>query len=44
MSKDVENNTIKKAEEENIPIMLSIQPAFEFIGKLYNLINLEKND
>lgn len=29
--------TLKKAEEEGIPIMVSPLPAFELIGKLYNI-------
>lgn len=32
-----EEETIRKAEEEGIPIMLSNLPAFELVGKLYNL-------
>lgn len=32
-----EEETIKKAITENIPIILSKEPAFELIGKLYNL-------
>jgi len=32
-----EEATILKAEEENIPIMVSKWPAFELIGRLYNL-------
>ena len=32
-----ENETIEKAEKEGIPILLSKLPAFELIGKLYNL-------
>ena len=29
--------TISKAEEEDIPIMISPLPAFELIGRLYNM-------
>lgn len=32
-----EQETIEKAEKEGIPILLSKLPAFEFIGKLFNL-------
>ena len=32
-----EEDTIKKAEEENIPILISKLPAFELIGKLCTL-------
>ncbi len=32
-----EEVTIKKANKENIPIMVSTMPAFELIGKLYTL-------
>lgn len=31
-------DTLEKAEKENIPIMVSDLPAFEAIGKVYNLI------
>ena len=30
-----EEDTVKKAEDEQIPIMVSTLPAFELIGKLY---------
>ncbi len=33
--REPEEETIKKAEEENIPVMVSKMPAFELIGKLY---------
>jgi serine kinase of HPr protein (carbohydrate metabolism regulator) len=32
-----EEETVSKAEEENIPIMVSSLPAFELIGRLYEL-------
>ena len=32
-----ESNTLEKAEEENIPMMVSRLPAFELIGRLYKL-------
>ena len=33
--REPEEETIKKADEENIPIMVSKMPAFELVGKLY---------
>ncbi|PIU28296.1 MAG: serine kinase [Candidatus Hydromicrobium americanum] len=33
-----EAETLKKAEQENIPIMVTKLPAFEIIGKLYRLL------
>lgn len=36
-SRRPEEETVRKAEKENIPIMISKLPAFELIGKLYNL-------
>jgi hypothetical protein len=30
-----EKDTVAKAEEENIPIMVTTLPAFEFVGRLY---------
>jgi len=32
-----EEDALKKAEEENIPIMLTKLPTFEVAGRLYNL-------
>ena len=32
-----EEETLQKAEEENIPIMVSALPAFEIVGRLYSL-------
>ncbi|PIQ89431.1 MAG: serine kinase [Candidatus Omnitrophica bacterium CG11_big_fil_rev_8_21_14_0_20_42_13] len=32
-----EEEMVRKAEEENIPILLSKLPAFELIGRLYKL-------
>jgi hypothetical protein len=36
-SREPEEMTIRKAEEEKIPIMVSKLTAFELIGRLYNL-------
>lgn len=33
--REPENDTIKKAENEGIPIMVSELPAFELVGRLY---------
>ncbi len=33
--REPENDTIKKAENEGIPIMVSKLPAFELVGRLY---------
>ncbi|MBM3710021.1 MAG: serine kinase, partial [Actinobacteria bacterium] len=33
-----EAETLKKAEQENIPVMVTELPAFEIIGKLYGLL------
>ena len=35
--REPEPETIKKAETENIPVMVSEMPTFELVGKLYNL-------
>jgi hypothetical protein len=32
-----EENTLHKAEEEHIPVMVSSMPAFEVVGRLYAL-------
>ncbi|MCD6310026.1 MAG: serine kinase [Candidatus Eremiobacteraeota bacterium] len=32
-----EDEVLKKAEEENIPIILTGLPSFEIVGRLYNL-------
>jgi hypothetical protein len=37
-------DTILKAEKENIPILVSELPGFEVIGKVYNLISAKKAD
>ena len=34
-----EKETIEKAEEEDIPIMVTKLPAFEIIGKLYRMLS-----
>ena len=36
-SREPEEDTIKKAEEEQMPILVSDLPAFELIGKLYTM-------
>lgn len=36
--REPEAETLKKAEQENIPIMVTELPAFEVIGKLYRLL------
>jgi hypothetical protein len=36
-SREPQEETLEKAEAENIPIMVSELPAFELIGRLYNL-------
>lgn len=33
-----ERETLKKAEEENMPVMVTELPAFDIIGKLYRMI------
>ncbi len=33
-----EEETLRKAEEENIPIMVTELPAFEIVGRLYTLL------
>lgn len=35
--REPEANTLVKAREENIPLLVSALPAFELIGLLYNL-------
>lgn len=35
--REPEVETLKKADKENIPVMISELPAFELIGKLYAL-------
>ncbi len=35
--REPEEETLKKAEAENIPIMLTKLPAFEIVGRLYKL-------
>ena len=36
-SREPEPDTIQKAEEEKIPLLVSDLPAFELIGRLYEL-------
>lgn len=38
-SREPEEETIKKAEQENISLMVTSMPAFEFSGKLYNMLH-----
>ena len=35
--REPEPETLQRAEEENIPLMISTLPAFELIGRLYSL-------
>ena len=35
--KEPEKQTVAKAEAENIPILLSQDPAFELVGRLYQM-------
>ena len=43
--REPEEETVRKAKEEHIPIMVSKMPAFELSGKLYQLfISGTKND
>ena len=35
--REPEEDTIQKAEEERIPLLVSDMPAFELIGKLYEI-------
>ena len=35
--REPEEGALKKAEEENIPILLTKLPAFEIVGRLYEL-------
>ncbi len=35
--REPEADTLQKAREENIPLLVSALPAFELIGRLYNL-------
>ena len=36
-SREPEEDTLAKAQEEDIPLLISDLPAFELIGRLYNL-------
>jgi len=40
-SRQPEDKTIEKAEEEDLPILVSEQPAFELAGELYKLLEAE---
>ena len=35
--REPEEDTVQKAETENIPVMISRRPTFELVGRLYNL-------
>ena len=35
--REPEQDTVQKAEAENIPLMVSRLPAFELVGRLYQL-------
>jgi hypothetical protein len=35
--REPEEDTLQKAREEHIPLLMSALPAFELIGRLYNL-------
>jgi hypothetical protein len=35
--REPEKTTLAKAEEENIPILLTTLPAFEVVGRLYQM-------
>jgi len=36
-NREPDSDTIKKAKEENIPVLITSMPAFEVIGKLFEL-------
>jgi len=36
-------DTVEKARKEGIPIMVADMPGFETIGRIYNLINVKKD-
>lgn len=37
-NRELEEEALKKAEEEGIPVMVTELPAFEIVGRLYNLL------
>ena len=41
-NREPDEETLKKAKEENVPILCSGEMAFEISGKLYNLINQQE--
>ena len=43
-SREPEEDTVKKAEEEHMPVLVSDLPSFELIGKLYTMGILGKRD
>jgi hypothetical protein len=43
-SREPQEETIARAKEENIPIMVSEMTAFEFSGRLYAMLSGTKND
>ena len=36
-AREPEEDTLEKAEKENIPIMVTSMPTFELVGRMYNL-------
>ncbi len=43
-SREPQEETIARARQENIPIMVSEMTAFEFSGRLYAMLSGTKND
>ena len=41
-NREPDEETLKKAQEENVPIFCSDEMAFEISGKLYNLIKQQE--
>lgn len=41
-NREPDEETLKKAKEEDVPILCSGEMAFEISGKLYNLINQQE--
>jgi len=39
---EIEENTLRKAQEENIPIFSSDKPVYELCGILYNVLSRSK--
>ena len=40
-NREPDEDTLKKADEENVPILCSAEKAFEVSGKLYELISFQ---